>query len=189
MWDVQRTAVCVKGLGGALAVGGSPDLRAVRREGAAWGSEKPFRCSHSYGTGGLGTRGRGHLGSVRARIPPMVPRNCDRYHVPHLVRWGRCVDEKSKSACRVPPRSANVLGVACVDRFSTGTGRWLTYRSQVNDMLDGAQVLRSGQMRLRTVRAVSPGQYEPGLSADRPRDPRLCYCPELSPRATRSSSS
>jgi hypothetical protein len=35
----------------------------------------------------------------------------------------------------------------------------------------------------------SPGQCEPGLSDDRPRDPRLCYCPELSPRATRSSSS
>jgi hypothetical protein len=35
----------------------------------------------------------------------------------------------------------------------------------------------------------SPGQCEPGLSDDRPRDPCLCYCPELSPRATRSSSS
>jgi hypothetical protein len=35
----------------------------------------------------------------------------------------------------------------------------------------------------------SPGQCEPGLSDDRPRDPRFCYCPELSPRATRSSSS
>jgi len=35
----------------------------------------------------------------------------------------------------------------------------------------------------------SPGQCAPGLSDDRPRDPRLCYCPELSPRATRSSSS
>jgi hypothetical protein len=35
----------------------------------------------------------------------------------------------------------------------------------------------------------SPGQCEPGLSDDRPRDPRLCYRPELSPRATRSSSS
>jgi len=29
----------------------------------------------------------------------------------------------------------------------------------------------------------------PGLSDDRSRDPRLCYCPELSPKATRSSSS
>ena|SRR6185437_16652253 len=35
----------------------------------------------------------------------------------------------------------------------------------------------------------SPGEFEPGLSDDRPRDPLLCYCPELSPRATRSSSS
>jgi hypothetical protein len=35
----------------------------------------------------------------------------------------------------------------------------------------------------------SPAQCEPGLSDDRPRDPRFCYCPELSPRATRSSSS
>src|SRR5262245_13100140 len=35
----------------------------------------------------------------------------------------------------------------------------------------------------------SPGQCEPGLSDDRSRDPGLCYCPELSPRATRSSSS
>lgn len=35
----------------------------------------------------------------------------------------------------------------------------------------------------------SPGQCEPGLSDDRPRDPRFCYCPELSLRATRSSSS
>jgi hypothetical protein len=35
----------------------------------------------------------------------------------------------------------------------------------------------------------SPGQCEPGLSDDRPRDPHLCYCPEFSPRATRSSSS
>src|SRR4029450_4192955 len=35
----------------------------------------------------------------------------------------------------------------------------------------------------------SPGQCEPGLSDDRSRDPRLCYCPELSPRGTRSSSS
>ena len=35
----------------------------------------------------------------------------------------------------------------------------------------------------------SPGMREPGLSDDRRRDPRRCYCPELSPRATRSSSS
>jgi hypothetical protein len=34
-----------------------------------------------------------------------------------------------------------------------------------------------------------PGQCEPGPSDDRPRDPPLCYCPELPPRATRSSSS
>ena len=40
-----------------------------------------------------------------------------------------------------------------------------------------------------TVGPDSPGQCEPGLSDDRPRDPRLCYCPALSPRATRSSSS
>jgi len=45
------------------------------------------------------------------------------------------------------------------------------------------------QMSLRTVGPDSPGQGEPGLSDDRPRDPRLCYCPELSPRATSSSSS
>src|SRR5437867_8517984 len=57
------------------------------------------------------------------------------------------------------------------------------------DPLDGAHALMSGQMRLRTVGPDSPGQCEPGLSDDRPRDPRLCYCPELSPRATRSSSS
>src|SRR2546426_11575290 len=54
------------------------------------------------------------------------------------------------------------------------------------DPLDGAHALMSGQMRLGP---DSPGQCEPGLSDDRPRDPRLCYCPELSPRATRSSSS
>ena len=35
----------------------------------------------------------------------------------------------------------------------------------------------------------SPGQCEAGLSDDRPRDSRLCYCPELSPKVTRSSSS
>ena len=35
----------------------------------------------------------------------------------------------------------------------------------------------------------SPGQRAPGLSDDRPRDPRRRYCPELSPRSTRSSSS
>jgi hypothetical protein len=35
----------------------------------------------------------------------------------------------------------------------------------------------------------SPGQREPGLSGGRTRDPRLCYCREISPRATRSSSS
>src|SRR5439155_26112323 len=55
--------------------------------------------------------------------------------------------------------------------------------------LDGAHALMSGQMRLRTVGPDSPGQREPCLADDRPRDPRLCYSPELSPRATRSSSS
>jgi hypothetical protein len=35
----------------------------------------------------------------------------------------------------------------------------------------------------------SPGPCEPGLSDDQARDPRPGYCPELSPRATRSSSS
>ena len=43
--------------------------------------------------------------------------------------------------------------------------------------------------RMFATRPDSPGQCEPGLSDDRPRDPRFCYCPELSPRATRSSSS
>jgi len=55
--------------------------------------------------------------------------------------------------------------------------------------LDGAHALMSGQMRPCTVGPDSPGQCEPGLSDDRPRDPRRCYCPELSPSATRSSSS
>ena len=43
--------------------------------------------------------------------------------------------------------------------------------------------------RMFATRPDSPGQCEPGLSDNRPRDPRFCYCPELSPRATRSSSS
>jgi hypothetical protein len=125
MWDVRRTAVRVEGLGGAIAVGGSPDLRAVRREAAAWASERPARCRRHYGSGGPGTRGGSHLGSVRAWVPPMDPRNCYRCHVSYLVRWGRCVDEESESACRTPARLASASLVACVERFKAGAdGRW-----------------------------------------------------------------
>src|SRR6185437_10005037 len=60
---------------------------------------------------------------------------------------------------------------------------WALRPQLKRDPLDGAHALMSGQMRLRTVGPDSPGQCEPGLSDDRPRDPRLCYCPELSPRA------
>jgi hypothetical protein len=55
--------------------------------------------------------------------------------------------------------------------------------------LDGAHALMSGQMRLRTRDPIAPAR----VSRDyRTTDREIyvsCYCPELSPRATRSSSS
>ena len=111
------TAVRVEGLGGAIAVGGSPDLRAVRREAAAWASEKPACCGRHYWSGGSGTRRGGHLGSVRAWAPPMGSRNCYCFHVPCLVRWGRCVDEESESARGTAPRPRTGPLVGRVEDF------------------------------------------------------------------------
>ena len=105
---MRRTAVRFKGLGGAIAAGGPPDLRAVRRDGAAWASEKPFACIDYYGSGGVGARGRGSVGSVRAWIPPLDPRNCYRRHVPYHVRCGRCVDKRANRRAALRP-SATVL--------------------------------------------------------------------------------
>jgi hypothetical protein len=101
---------------------------------------------------------------------------------PRHVRWR----EEIRRSERFGPPNLYVRPVH--QRAQRGNARGS--RSQLKrNPLDGAHALMSGQMRLRTVGPDSPGQCEPGLSDDRPRDPRRCYCPELSPRATRSSSS
>jgi hypothetical protein len=123
MWQPRWTALRFKGLGRAIAHRGPLDLRAMRREGAAYSQEKPYRCCRYRGSYDFGACSRRRVGSVRARAPPLDPG--DRYgpRVSCFVQWGRCLDEASESPCRAPSRSATGSFVGCVDQFNAWRGQ------------------------------------------------------------------
>ncbi len=125
MWELRRTSVRPGCTGGSVAHPGSPDLRAMRREGAPSSQERPDRRRHYFDSDDPGTRCRRRVVAIPAWFPPLAPRGGCKPRIPRTLRWRSRLDEKSESSRGASSRPTRGPRVGSVEPFdSRADSRW-----------------------------------------------------------------